>query len=189
MSPASATTRRPSSASRSSRSPARTTAWSSARTMVISSPWVPSPSSVTTVDVKPSGRAACGFSAIPARSRPDVSRRRARHRGAMTTHQHQGHDPLRVVIAGGGVAALEAMIGLRAASSARVDITLVSASDTFAYRPLAVGEPFGLGHPARYPLARLCQDHSARFVHARVEQVRPGDHQVELDDGSVLDYD
>jgi sulfide:quinone oxidoreductase len=98
------------------------------------------------------------------------------------------HDPHRIVIAGGGVAALEAMIALHGTPGS-FDVTLVSASDTFTYRPLSVGEPFGLGHPARYPIARLCQDHGTRFVHARVAQARPDDHQVDLDDASTLDYD
>jgi sulfide:quinone oxidoreductase len=94
-----------------------------------------------------------------------------------------------VVIAGGGVAALEAMIALHATSNTRLDVSMISASDTFTYRPLAVGEPFGLGHPARYPLSRLCEDHDASLLHARVDRVRTDDRQVELDDGSTIDYD
>jgi sulfide:quinone oxidoreductase len=107
----------------------------------------------------------------------------------MATSHPSGRDPLRVVIAGGGVAALEAMIALHATAGGRVDVTLVSASDTFTYRPLAVGEPFGFGHPARHPLSRLCADHDASLLHARVDRVRTDDRQVELDDGSTVDYD
>ena len=97
--------------------------------------------------------------------------------------------PLRVVIAGGGVAALEAMISLRSLPTGAVDVTLVSAAETFTYRPLAIGEPFGLGRAEHYPIARLCEDHGALFVHARVEAVRPEDHRVELDDGLEIEYD
>ena len=93
------------------------------------------------------------------------------------------------MIAGGGVAALETLIALRGLPAGAVDVTLVSATETFSYRPLAVGEPFGLGRAEHYPLARLCEDHGARFVRARVEGVRPGDHAIDLEDGQALEYD
>lgn len=106
----------------------------------------------------------------------------------MATSHFPEQEPLRVVIVGGGVAALEAMIALRGTCSSWLDVTLVSATDSFTNRPLTVGEPFGLGDPARYPLSRLCRDHDARFVHGRVARVRADDHQVDLDDGSALQY-
>ena len=56
-----------------------------------------------------------------------------------------GHDKFRVVIAGGGVAALETMVALRALAEDRVDVMLVAPDEVFAYRPLAVAEPFGSG--------------------------------------------
>jgi len=63
----------------------------------------------------------------------------------------------RVVIAGGGVAALEALLALRADAGQLVDMTLVADTDTFAYRSLQVGEAFGVGHPRRYSLAALAE--------------------------------
>jgi sulfide:quinone oxidoreductase len=54
-------------------------------------------------------------------------------------------EPLRVVIAGGGVAGLEAMLALRELAGDRVDIELLSPSDEFVYRPMLVAEPFGSG--------------------------------------------
>jgi sulfide:quinone oxidoreductase len=107
----------------------------------------------------------------------------------MTLSTLDAGGPLRIVIAGGGVAALEAMIALRARTEQDFAVTLVSASDTFSYRALSVGEPFGLGHPTRYQLDRLCEDHGARFVHARVAAVQAGEHRVALDDGSRMHYD
>jgi sulfide:quinone oxidoreductase len=50
--------------------------------------------------------------------------------------------PVRVLIAGGGVAALEATLALRALADERVAITLVAPESDFVYRPLAVAEPF-----------------------------------------------
>ena len=54
-----------------------------------------------------------------------------------------------VVIVGGGVAGLEALIALRALVGDRVAVTLVSQDDAFVDRPLTVAEPFGLGSAAR----------------------------------------
>jgi sulfide:quinone oxidoreductase len=97
--------------------------------------------------------------------------------------------PLRVIVAGGGIAAVETLIALYETSPRRMALTLVSASDTFTYRPSALGEPFGLGSTLRYPLSEVCVDHAARFVHARVQRVRADDHEVDLDDGTALPYD
>jgi NADH dehydrogenase FAD-containing subunit len=46
-------------------------------------------------------------------------------------------DPVRVVVVGGGVAGLEALIGLRELAGDRVALELISLERTFASRPLA----------------------------------------------------
>ena len=66
---------------------------------------------------------------------------------------------MKVLIVGGGVAALEALIALRELAEERVQIELVTPSAEFAYRPLAVAEPFGLGDQRRYDLVRIAEDH------------------------------
>ena len=50
-----------------------------------------------------------------------------------------------VVIVGGGVAGLEALLALRALGDDRIAVTLVSHDDRFVDRPMTVAEPFGLG--------------------------------------------
>ena len=50
-----------------------------------------------------------------------------------------------VVIVGGGVAALEALIALRALVGDLVAVTLVSQDEWFVDRPATVAEPFGTG--------------------------------------------
>ena len=49
----------------------------------------------------------------------------------------------RVLIAGGGVAALEAALTLHELAPALVDVQLVAPEPRFWYRPMSVAEPFG----------------------------------------------
>jgi sulfide:quinone oxidoreductase len=63
----------------------------------------------------------------------------------------------RVVIAGGGVAALEAMVALRELAGELVDVTILAPEAEFSYRPLAVAEPFDLGTVQSFPLAVLAR--------------------------------
>ena len=48
----------------------------------------------------------------------------------------------RVVIAGGGIAALEGLLAVRELTDGRAEVTLVAPTDEFTYRPLLVREPF-----------------------------------------------
>ena len=95
----------------------------------------------------------------------------------------------RVLIAGGGVAALEAMLALRADARTLVDIVLVADTDTFTYRSLQVGEAFGAGRPRRYPLASLVADAHGTFVQAPIKSVHIDAHELVLGDGSTIAYD
>ena len=61
----------------------------------------------------------------------------------------------RIVIAGGGVAALEAALTLHELAPELVDVELVVPEPRFWYRPLAVAEPFGLGDARSFDLADL----------------------------------
>lgn len=97
-------------------------------------------------------------------------------------------DPLRVVIAGGGVAALEALVALRALAPTRIAPTVVTDAKSFYYRPLLIGEPFGLGHPRRYALDTICADLGAELVCDRVQEVLPDQHVVRTGAG-LLAYD
>jgi sulfide:quinone oxidoreductase len=53
----------------------------------------------------------------------------------------------KVLIAGGGVAALEAALVLRDLAGDRVRVELLAPDPVFRYQPLSVAEPFGLGEP------------------------------------------
>jgi sulfide:quinone oxidoreductase len=94
-----------------------------------------------------------------------------------------------VTIVGGGVAALEAMIALRRLAEGRVQIELVSPVPEWAYRPLAIAEPFGLGGATRFDLVRMARDHGAAMHLAGVQAVLPEANQLLAWDGRKLDYD
>jgi sulfide:quinone oxidoreductase len=95
----------------------------------------------------------------------------------------------RVVIVGGGVAGLEALLALRALLDDRVNLTLMSQQDLFVDRPMSVAEPFGLAAPARHSLPEIAAECGAEFVHATATGVDAAAHRVCRTDGPDLDYD
>jgi sulfide:quinone oxidoreductase len=101
------------------------------------------------------------------------------------------HDslPLRVVVAGAGVAGLETIVALRGLVGHRVTPTLVAPDDEFTVRALQVYEPFGVGHPQRYPLADLADELDVELVRDAVARIDPVEHVAHLQSGDVLAYD
>ena len=94
-----------------------------------------------------------------------------------------------MVIAGGGVAGLEALLGLRAMAGDRVRLTLVAPDADFSYRPLAVAEPFALGHAYRVPLSRFAEDVGAELVADAAVAVDDKAGRLQLRDGDPLSYE
>jgi sulfide:quinone oxidoreductase len=97
--------------------------------------------------------------------------------------------PTTVVIAGGGVGAVEAALALRAHFGEAATIELVAPEDAFVYRPLSVLEAFGQAPPHRVPLERLERSHNIGHRRAAVIGVDAEARTVSLDDGSTLGYD
>lgn len=95
----------------------------------------------------------------------------------------------RVLIAGGGVAALETALGLQALASDRVEITLLAPDREFVYRALAVGEPFGHGPVLRRELAAIAQDRGFRLVPDAIDAVEPDTREATTKGGAALPYD
>ena len=77
--------------------------------------------------------------------------------------------PTKVTIVGGGVAALEVLIALRRLAEERVALELITPSAQWAYRPLAVAEPFGHGEAKTYDLVQIASDHGAALHLAGVQ--------------------
>jgi sulfide:quinone oxidoreductase len=98
-------------------------------------------------------------------------------------------DKHRVVIAGGGVAALEAMLALRQLAEERVELTLVAPDRVFTYRPLSVAEPFGLGSVVRFPLEELAAGCGATYEQASLALVSPNERSIYTSRSRSLEYD
>src|SRR5215211_6040726 len=94
-----------------------------------------------------------------------------------------------IVIAGGGVAGLEALLAVRAMAGARARLTLIARDPDFVYKPLAVAEPFGLGHAHRVPLTRFTEAAGAELVTGALEQVDDGFGRALLTGGQTVYYD
>ena len=96
---------------------------------------------------------------------------------------------MRVLIAGGGVAALEGLLALRDLAEDRVEIELLSPVETFTYRPLEVGAPFALGKARAYDLERIAAARGATFVKDALRRVDTARRTVLTRSGEELGFD
>ena len=94
----------------------------------------------------------------------------------------------RVVICGGGIAAVEGLLRLRRLAGDSLDIQLLAPADELVYRPLAVREPFAFGAPRRYPLRRIARDTQAEWTKDALEWVDPDAGVVHTAEGRRLEY-
>jgi sulfide:quinone oxidoreductase len=94
----------------------------------------------------------------------------------------------RMLIAGGGIAGLEALLALADLAGDRVELILASPDPEFRYRPMAVDEPFSPEPYARHELPSAVEQLGARFIQAALTEVRPDEHVAVLGDGSEVEY-
>src|SRR3954452_20233920 len=97
--------------------------------------------------------------------------------------------PLHVVIAGGGIAALEATMAVRDLAEDRVRITLVAPERDFELKPLRTAEPFAADHVRRYPLAGIAEQFGAALRVGDLARVDADRKQIVLGDGGEVAYD
>jgi sulfide:quinone oxidoreductase len=93
--------------------------------------------------------------------------------------------PLRVLVAGGGVAALEAVLALRSLAGDRVTVGLLAPGADFAHRPYSVRSPFDATDVPRVSFDRTHVRHH-RGALAEVDADR---HELRTTDGGRLPYD
>ncbi|HLH65714.1 MAG TPA: FAD-dependent oxidoreductase [Solirubrobacteraceae bacterium] len=94
-----------------------------------------------------------------------------------------------VVIAGGGFAAVEAMLALRALAASRVRLELVCPDSVLRDHPVATVDPLGDDRQQDHDLAAIAADLGAQHHLARLEAVAPHQHRVRLGSGAVISYD
>ena len=97
--------------------------------------------------------------------------------------------PFEVVIAGGGVAALEAALALRDLAGERVALTMIAPEPEFVYRPMAIREPFAYGAAQRYPLAEIARDVGAALVEDSFAWVDTEARVSHTETGRQIPYD
>jgi sulfide:quinone oxidoreductase len=98
-------------------------------------------------------------------------------------------DMPRIIIAGGGIAGLEALIALHGHLGSTAEIELLEANTDFVERQRAVAEPFGAGPAPRFDLVRIAADHGAHLRPDRLSSVDPEQRRVRTVRGDTLDYD
>jgi sulfide:quinone oxidoreductase len=93
-----------------------------------------------------------------------------------------------VLIVGGGVAGVEALITLADLGDDRLRVRLVANHPTFVLPPEQLGIPWG-ETPLSIDLARLCRAFGAEFALAEVTGVDAAAHEVHTTSGEALTYE
>ena len=94
-----------------------------------------------------------------------------------------------MLIVGGGVGALEAAIALRELAGNRAQVEICAGRGDFAYRPFAIGEPYGASRVLRYDLGRLAARCGARFRLENITSVDTALRCASTQDGTEIAYD
>jgi hypothetical protein len=108
----------------------------------------------------------------------DEAPRGLHSRGVMASGSSPG--PRNVVVAGGGFAALEIVLGLRALAGRVTEISLVAPDSVLAYRPAATLEAFEDTAPRAFNLGEITADLGVRYHRTRIESVGPARRRVRL---------
>jgi sulfide:quinone oxidoreductase len=95
----------------------------------------------------------------------------------------------RIVIAGGGVAAIEAVLALRALGGDTPNITLISATPTFKVQALSTLKPFARGHSDELSLPEFLSAQGGSFIEGRVAAIDAERRVLILDHGDEVGYD
>jgi sulfide:quinone oxidoreductase len=95
----------------------------------------------------------------------------------------------RVLIAGGGIAGVEAALALRDLAADWVEVGLRDPRREFVFRPFAVGEPYGAARIFRYDLAQLAEHCGASFNADGIVSVDVERRFAMTRDGDRLPYD
>jgi sulfide:quinone oxidoreductase len=94
-----------------------------------------------------------------------------------------------ILVAGGGVAAIEAVIALRALAGRHPHITLLTAERQLVQRPASVAVPFGFGLPPALRLAEVRRHAQFDVRFGTLASVEAAAHVAACGDGERIGYD
>jgi sulfide:quinone oxidoreductase len=97
--------------------------------------------------------------------------------------------PSEVLVAGGGVAALETVLALNDLAGARVRVRLLTAAPEFVTRPLRIGEPFGRPPAQRHSLKDFAAATGAELIEDDFGWLDGDGKVVHTSGGRSLPYD
>lgn len=86
----------------------------------------------------------------------------------------------KVLVLGGNFGGLTAALAVKHELHGDVDVTVISASDSFLFNPSLIWLPFGKRAPKdiTFPLAPTFSEHGIDFVHDAATRLDPANHQV-----------
>lgn len=93
------------------------------------------------------------------------------------------------MIAGAGIAGVEAALALRDLAGELVEVEMCDPRREFAFRPFAVGEPYGAARIFRYEMEALAARCGASFYADEIVSVEPRQRLAITRDGERLPYD
>jgi sulfide:quinone oxidoreductase len=96
---------------------------------------------------------------------------------------------LRVLIAGGGVAALETAIALADLAPDLTSTTVLAPNSEFVERPMRVREPFAYPEARHFPVDQIVRDAGAEPIADELAWIDPAKRIVHTQRGSELEYD
>jgi sulfide:quinone oxidoreductase len=94
-----------------------------------------------------------------------------------------------IVIAGGGIAGLEALVALREDLGPDAQIELLEPATAFVERQRSVAEPFGGAAPRRFDLTRIAADHDAHLRPDALDSVDAERRRVRTVRGDEIAYE
>jgi sulfide:quinone oxidoreductase len=109
--------------------------------------------------------------------------------GVLVQSPNRKQTLLQVLIAGAGVAGLEAAMALRELAGERVAIEILSPNTRFTYKPMLVAVPFGSAQATTRELAPILHQAEARHRRGALAQVEPGERLAITDAGERVAYD
>jgi sulfide:quinone oxidoreductase len=105
----------------------------------------------------------------------------------MTSNEDNGR--FRVLIVGGGVAALEAALALHELAADETAVTVLAPNSELVNRPMTVREPFAYPRASRYPLAPMVADAGAELIADELAWIEPDRRVVHTKGGAEIEYD